>query len=122
MAKPVASEREVLVRVAATTVNRTDCGYRAAKPFILFFTGLRRPRPTRRVLGTDLPARWGRSGAASLPSRWATVSSATSRAYSVRRRYWPLIDRRYPLDEIVEAYRYAETGEKVGNIVISPTG
>ncbi|MDP9326579.1 MAG: alcohol dehydrogenase catalytic domain-containing protein, partial [Actinomycetota bacterium] len=50
--KPEASENEVLVKVDATTVNRTDCGYRAAKPFILrFFTGLRRPK--RGVLGTE---------------------------------------------------------------------
>jgi NADPH:quinone reductase-like Zn-dependent oxidoreductase len=31
----------------------------------------------------------------------------------------PLVDRRYRLDEIVEAYRYVETGRKIGNVVIS---
>ena len=50
--KPTAKDNEVLVRVHATTVNRTDCGLRAAKPFIYrFFVGLRRPRRT--VLGNE---------------------------------------------------------------------
>lgn len=34
-------------------------------------------------------------------------------------RFRPVIDRRYPLDQIVEAYRYVETRQKVGGVVIS---
>lgn len=32
--------------------------------------------------------------------------------------YKPMIDRAYPLNEIVEATKYVETGQKVGNVVI----
>jgi NADPH:quinone reductase-like Zn-dependent oxidoreductase len=34
-------------------------------------------------------------------------------------RYTPVVDRTYPLDEIVDAYRYVESGQKVGNVVIT---
>jgi NADPH:quinone reductase-like Zn-dependent oxidoreductase len=33
-------------------------------------------------------------------------------------KYRPVIDRTYPLDEIVEATRYVESGQKTGNVVI----
>jgi Zn-dependent alcohol dehydrogenase len=29
-----------------------------------------------------------------------------------------LLMRRYPLDDILDAYRYVETGQKIGNVVI----
>ena len=43
--RPVPNDDEVLVRVLATTVNRSDCGFRGAEPFFTrLFTGLRRPK------------------------------------------------------------------------------
>ena len=33
-------------------------------------------------------------------------------------RFVPVIDRRYPLAEIADAYRYVQTGEKAGVVVI----
>jgi NADPH:quinone reductase-like Zn-dependent oxidoreductase len=32
--------------------------------------------------------------------------------------YKPVIDRQYRLDQIVEAYKYVETGLKTGNVVL----
>jgi NADPH:quinone reductase-like Zn-dependent oxidoreductase len=34
-------------------------------------------------------------------------------------QFRPVVDRQYPLEEIVEAYRYVETGQKIGNVVIT---
>ena len=49
---PVPLDDEVLVEVHATTVNRTDCGFRAPWPwFIRLFAGLRRPKRT--ILGSE---------------------------------------------------------------------
>ena len=51
--RPVPKHDQVLIEVHATTVNRTDCGFRAAKPFFVrVFSGLRRPR--RRILGSEV--------------------------------------------------------------------
>jgi NADPH:quinone reductase-like Zn-dependent oxidoreductase len=50
--KPAAKDNEVLVKVHATTVNRTDCGFRAGTPFFTrLFTGLIRPK--MKVLGSE---------------------------------------------------------------------
>jgi NADPH:quinone reductase-like Zn-dependent oxidoreductase len=51
--QPVPNRDEVLVKVHATTVNRTDCGFRSGTPFVgRFVTGLRRPK--WRILGSEL--------------------------------------------------------------------
>ena len=50
--KPIPKENEVLIKIYATTVNRTDCANLTAKPFIMrFVLGLFKPRKI--ILGTD---------------------------------------------------------------------
>ena len=49
---PIPKDNEVLIKVYATTVNRTDCANLTAKPLIMrFVLGLYRPRKI--ILGTD---------------------------------------------------------------------
>jgi NADPH:quinone reductase-like Zn-dependent oxidoreductase len=235
--KPPVRDHDVLVKVHVTTVNRTDCGFRSAKPFIVrFFSGLLRPKAT--ILGTEFAGvveAVGRSvksfevgddvfgyserrfGAhaeylsipedgplATMPANvtYEEVAPSTEGSHyalacitkdgqtydvvfdavgkssfgrckrllkpggfylstdlgpfsqnpilalitplfggrkammpippkydqeRVRRfkemieagEFKPVIDRRYRLDQIVEAYRYVETGQKIGNVVIS---
>lgn len=50
--KPSPSEKEILIKVYATTVNRTDCGFRSAEYIISrFFSGLFRPK--NKTLGNE---------------------------------------------------------------------
>jgi NADPH:quinone reductase-like Zn-dependent oxidoreductase len=49
---PTPGTGDVLIRIHVATVNRTDCGFRAAKPFITrFFSGLVKPRSP--IFGTE---------------------------------------------------------------------
>lgn len=51
--KPTPKDNEILVKIYAATVNRTDCGFRAPEPFIVrFFSGLIRPK--RKILGSEI--------------------------------------------------------------------
>jgi NADPH:quinone reductase-like Zn-dependent oxidoreductase len=51
--QPVPADDQILVRVHATTVNRTDCGWRSGEPFFArYFTGVRRPKWL--ILGMEL--------------------------------------------------------------------
>lgn len=50
--RPVPLPDEMLIRIHATTVNRTDCGFRSAEYFISrFFSGL--IRPNNKILGNE---------------------------------------------------------------------
>jgi len=61
--RPVPGHDEVLVKVRATTVNRTDCHRRAAEPFLWrLLAGLRRPR--RQILGSELAGEVAAAGPA----------------------------------------------------------
>ena len=37
-------------------------------------------------------------------------------------KYRPVIDRRYPLEDVVEAHRYVDTQQKTGNVVLTVNG
>ena len=61
--RPVPAEDEVLVKIHATSVTRTDTGLRSAEFFISrFFTGWRRPK--RKILGMELAGEVAAVGAA----------------------------------------------------------
>lgn len=50
--KPIPKDNEVLIKVYATTVNRTDCVNLTVRPFIMrFVLGIFRPKKI--ILGTD---------------------------------------------------------------------
>ena len=184
--KPAAGEHELLVKLHATTVNRTDCHYRSGKPWIMrpLLSGLTRPRT--RVLGNEFAGQVVAAGngvtsfqvgdrvfgytegpfgahaeylvigedgrVAVIPAAlgYQQAVPATEGAHyalsHIRRakigsghnvlvygatgaigetgrlmqsgQFTPVIDRQYPLDQIVDAYRYVETGQKIGNVVI----
>jgi NADPH:quinone reductase-like Zn-dependent oxidoreductase len=59
--KPIPNDNEVLVKVFATTVNRTDCANLTGKPFIMHLVlGIR--RPGKIIIGTDFAGKVAAKG------------------------------------------------------------
>ena len=60
---PIPREDEVLIRVHATTVNRTDCHVLSGRPFMMrLFTGLFKPRLS--IIGSDFAGEIATTGSA----------------------------------------------------------
>lgn len=80
---PTPKDDEVLIRIYATTVNRIDCGYLRAKPFIIrFVSGLTRPK--RPILGNEFAGQIEGVGKEVSSFRVGTGFSATTRGAPVR--------------------------------------
>lgn len=142
--KPAPKDNEVLVKVRTTTVTIGDVIMRSfnlpvpnwQKIPARIYLGIRKPK--RPVLGMELagdieavgkltPAQWKRaraqaniclnvhkdSGNGERPTDLQALKGLVDAG-----KYTPVVDRYYPLEEIVEAHRYVETGRKRGNVVI----
>ena len=67
-----------------------------------------------------LPTKWSdRRVRINLPPRYRKEHVLLVQRLLEDDSYRPVIDRTYPLEEIVEASRYVETGQKTGNVVLT---
>ncbi len=60
----------------------------------------------------------GRRAVLALPPRRDQAFARFIASELASGRFRPVIDRHYPLDRIVEAYEYVESGQKIGNVVV----
>jgi NADPH:quinone reductase-like Zn-dependent oxidoreductase len=54
-----------------------------------------------------------------IPPRYTKQDIIFLKTLIEARKYKAVIDRRYSMDEVVEAARYVETGRKTGNVVLT---
>lgn len=100
--KPVPKKNEILIRIKATTVNRTDCGVLSGTPYIFrFFVGW--PKPRTPILGTDF------AGVVEELGEMVTK-------FKVGDKVWGFDDNGLPSQAEFMAYR------EDGNLMIIPEG
>jgi NADPH:quinone reductase-like Zn-dependent oxidoreductase len=94
---------------------------RLLKPRGIFLSTDLGPYGQNPVLALTTPVGGGRRLKFPIPRPRDARAIAEIRGLLESGAFRPVIDRHYPLDEIVEAYRYVETGQKIGNLVIDIT-
>ena len=105
VAKPEVKDNEVLVRVRAAALNAGD---------VFDAVGKTSDSSATRSLATN---------GVYLTVKGSTKEKAENLVFLRERleagEIRPVIDRRYPLEQIPEAHRYVEKGHKKGNVVIT---
>jgi NADPH:quinone reductase-like Zn-dependent oxidoreductase len=89
------------------------------KPRGIYISSDLGPLSQNPILGLVTPLLGGKRVKMPIPPRLGKEELGYLRGLMESGAFKPVIDRRYPLDEIVEAYRYVETGRKIGNVVIN---
>ena len=89
--KPEPKSGEVLVRVRATTVNRTDCGMLRAHPFISrIVTGILAPK--RQILGMDFAGEVEAIGAGVIVATGGIAPTAMGAKISLSNGQYTVVD------------------------------
>ncbi|WP_214324503.1 NAD(P)-dependent alcohol dehydrogenase [Nonomuraea sediminis] len=70
-------------------------------------------------LGNLLLSRVSRRALFPVPPRYDSRDVLFLKQLVEEGHYRPVIDRRYPLEEVTQATRYVETGQKTGNVVLT---
>ena len=142
VAQPQPKADEILIRVRAAAINRTDVQQsdftQNRDRYDVIFDAVGKLSFARcraalkqggRYVPTDgvtnmllavshVPVR-GRRAVMALPPRYRKVDVLFLKQLIDAGRYRPVVDRVYALDDIIEAHRYVDTGQKRGNVVIS---